>query len=370
MKYILIQCCLNVFTREFMNAHEVNPWYLKIGWTKNPFILDIRPGLMVGHKDEVGRLVKNIDESQKYVLITGPTGSGKTTLLKYLSNKYSPLYLPKPPRVQDEFVDIFRATILRPSVLERIFRRDRTTVYNLAEEINRKHKGKPLLFLVDEAHETDVHVLEWLRAITDQIAGATLVLAGLPVFKETHLSKLETLKQRITLEIELGTLNKDETIELVRKRIESAGGHNLDPFTYDTINEIYKRTGGFPREVIKLCNHLVHQAIERNSEIIDLSYFKDKEEIDTIIDAKEILSSLTDKQAEIVEIISKSNGVTPGELVERMDISDYKSKVHALRAVNNILKRLESADLVSRQRRGRSYKYDVSVKLKSVLIDA
>ena len=53
-----------------MNAHEVNPWYLKIGWTKNPFILDIRPGLMVGHIYEFGSLVKNIDESLIYVLIT------------------------------------------------------------------------------------------------------------------------------------------------------------------------------------------------------------------------------------------------------------------------------------------------------------
>ncbi len=353
-----------------MNAHEVNPWYLKIGWTKNPFILDIQPGLMVGHKDKVEKLVKNIDESQKYVLITGPTGSGKTTLLKYLSDKYFPVYLPKPPRAQDEFVGIFQSTILRPNVLERIFRRDRTTIYNLAEEINRRHKGKPLLFLVDEVHETNLTVLEWMRAITDQITGATLVLAGLPVFRETHLSKLETLKQRITLDIELGTLNKDETIELIRKRIESAGGHNLDPFTYDTINEIYERTGGFPREVIKLCNHLVHQAIERNTEMIDISYFKDKVEIDTIIDAGEMMSSLTDKQAELIEIISKSNGVTPGELVEKMDISDYKSKVHALRAVNNILKRLEAGNLVSRQRQGRSYKYNVTVKIKSVLIDA
>ena len=353
-----------------MNMHELNPWLVKVGWTKNPFILDIQPGLMAGYNDEVEKLVKNINESQKYVLITGPTGSGKTTVLKYLSSRYFPLYLPKPPRHQDEFVGIFRASVLRASVLDRIFKRDRMTIYNLAEEMNRKYKGKPVLILVDEAHETDIHVLEWLRAITDQIDGATLVLAGLPVFRETHLSKLETLKQRITLEVELGTLNKDETIELVRKRIESAGGHNLEPFTYDTINEIYKRTGGFPREVIKLCNRLVHQAIERNSQIIDLSYFKNKEEIDTIIDVKEKLSSLTDKQAEIIEIISKSDGVTPAQLVGKMDISDYKSEVHALRAVNNILKRLEAGDIVSRQKRGRSYKYKVCGKLKSVLIDA
>ncbi|MFH1432997.1 MAG: AAA family ATPase [archaeon] len=353
-----------------MNSHELNVWYTKIGWTKNPFILDIQPSLMVGHKNEIDRLLKNIKESQKYILILGPTGAGKTTLLKHISEKYSPVYLPKPPKHHDELVSIFKTTILKPTILEKILKNENITIYNLAEKTNRKHKGKSILFLVDEAHETDIGVLEWLRTITDQIDGATLILAGLPVFKETHLAKLETLKQRITLEIELRTLNKDETIELIRKRIESAGGHNLDPFTYDTINEIYKKTGGFPREVIKQCNHLIHQAIERNSQIVDSTYFKDKNEIDTIIDVKETLSTLTEKQAEIVEILSKTDGITPTELLGRLNISEYKSKMHALRAVNNILRRLETSNMVIREKRGRAYKYMVSAKLKNVLINA
>lgn len=354
-----------------MSSHELNPWYRKIGWVKNPFTLEIQPKLMAGHKDELDVLIKNIDESQKYIIITGSTGSGKTTILKNISDKYSSTYLPKPPNHQNEFVNIFKTTILKPTILELIFKKNRMTIYNAAEEINRKYKGKPILFMVDEAHETDISVLEWLRSIIDQIGGSTLILAGLPIFKETHLNKLETLKQRITVEIELGTLNKDETIELIRKRIESAGGHNLDPFTYDTINEIYKRTGGFPREVIKACNHLIHQAIERNSQIIDKSYFEKKEDIDTMIEVKEAISIITDKQGEIVEILKKSsNGMTPTELVRRINSTEYKSKVHALRAINNILRRLESANLVSRERQGRSYRYTVSIKLKNALIDA
>ncbi len=353
-----------------MNKRELGGWYSKIGWKTNPFILDIQPHLIAGCREEIRELVKNITESQKYILITGPTGSGKTTVLKQISEMFSSIYMPKPPTQPEEFVSILRGTILRPCVFDMMLKRDRITIYDLADKINRKYNGKPLIFLVDEAHETNIAVLEWLRTIVDQIDGATVVIAGLPVFKETHLSRLETLKQRITLDMELNGLNKDETIELIRKRIESVGGQNLEPFAYDTINEIYGRTGGFPREVIKMCNHLVHQAIERNSQTIDISYFGKKEEIDAAIDAREIISSLTEKQREIIAIVSKTDGITPAELVSRMDLSDYKSEVHALRAINNILRRLEGLDAVSREKRGRSYKYLISPKVRSMMIDA
>jgi len=353
-----------------MNKRELGGWYSKIGWKTNPFILDIQPHLIAGCREEIRELVKNINESQKYILITGPTGAGKTTVLKLISEMFSPVYLPKPPTQPEEFVGIIKGTILKPGVFDRLLKREQITIYNLADEINRKYNGKPVLFLVDEAHETNIAVLEWLRTIIDQIDGATVVIAGLPVFRETHLSRLETLKQRITLDLELNALGKDETIELIRKRIESVGGRNLEPFSYDTINEIYRRTGGFPREVIKMCNHLVHQAIERNSQAIDLSYFGKKEEIDAAIDAREVISSLTEKQRELVGIVSKTDGITPTELVRRMDLSDYKSGVHALRAINNILRRLEGLGVVSREKRGRSYKYIISPKVRSMMVDA
>lgn len=353
-----------------MNKRELGGWYSKIGWKTNPFILDIQPHLIAGCREEIRELVKNITESQKYILITGPTGSGKTTVLRLISEMFSPLYLPKPPNQSEEFVRIIKSTLLKPGVFDMLLKRDRVTMYNLADEINRKYEGKPLLFIVDEAHETNIAVLEWLRAIIDQVEGATVVLAGLPVFRETHLSRLETLKQRITLDLELNGLSKDETIELIQKRIDSVGGHNLEPFSYDTINEIYRRTGGFPREVIKMCNHLVHQAIERNSLAIDLSYFGKKEEIDTAIDAREIILSLTEKQRDIIAIVSKADGITPAELVSKMDLSDYASEVHALRAINNILRRLEGLDVVSREKRGRSYKYLISPKVRSMMVDA
>ena len=50
--------------------------------------------------------------------------------------------------------------------------------------------------------------------------------------------------------------------------------------------------------------------------------------------------------------------------------SDYKTKAHALRAMNNILRRLETANMVLRERRGRSYTYILTPKVKSMLVEA
>ena len=348
----------------------VMKWYEHVGWKSNPFTLEIKPHLFVGYKDKLDRLLQAIEAGEKFILITGPTGAGKTTLLKWLSENYFALYLPKPPSSKEELATVFYATVLKPSMLDRILRRMPDGVFSLPEKFNKKYKGKRFVLLVDEAHETGIEVLEWIRSIADQIAGCTTIFAALPKFKDEHLRSLETLRQRITLEIELDALSKDETIELIRKRIEDVGGRGIEPFTYQTVETVYYMAGGFPREVLKLCNELVYAAIERNVYVIDASLIKEPKKEDSKVNVKDEFESLTEKQREIVLLLSKNDGMTPAQIVKNIDVSDYKSDVHALRAVNNILRRLERDGFVSRSKRGRSYVYKVSPKIKNLLVES
>ncbi len=345
-------------------------WYSRFGWSRNPFTLEIKPHLFVGHRKEIEELVSAINDGEKFILVTGPTGAGKTTLLKWLSTQHFSLYFPKPPSNKDELVDVFRENVLKPSLLERIFRKNTLNIYNLPEKFMKKHKNKKFLLLVDEAHESEVSIMEWLRSIGDQIDNCVTIFAGLPKLRETTLKQLETLNQRFTMEMELSTLTKDEMIELVRKRIEDAGGKGIEPFTYEALELIYKHTGGFPREVLKLCNQLINEAIKRNSYVIDGSFFKfDAEEEEKINPSLE-LESLTDKQREIVELIARNDGLTPTDIVEMIDTTSYKTKMHALRAVNNILRRLERDGMVVRRKKGRTYVYEVTPKIKSLFVES
>lgn len=348
-----------------MDAKE---WYSQVNWEKNPFTLEIYPSLFVGYTKEAGSLISHIEEGHKYILITGPTGSGKTTLLKWLQQKYDVLYLSKPPRSQEELLQVFRVTLLKRNIIDKILMRRISTIHEIPYKFSQKYKKRRILLLIDEAHETNIHILEWLRTLVDQIEGTTLILAGLPILKEKYLKKLETLSQRITLEIELTSLNKDETVQLIKKRIFNVGGRTIEPFTTDAFNEIYNETGGFPREILKLCNTLIHKSIENGSVIVDSSYFNEHKPINVVEQLKITMEELTNKQQKIINLLENSNGMTPIQIVDKLGYKDYGSESHALRGMNNILKRLVNNNLITRERKGRTYIYKISPKLKNILI--
>ncbi len=346
-------------------------WYSRLGWDGNPFTLEIKPHLFVGHSSEVGNLLSGIGDGEKFIIIIGPTGAGKTTLLKWLSTKYFSLYLPKPPTTKEEIVEVFRESVLKPTLLERIFGRKNLTIYDIPERFRKKYGGRKFLLLVDEAHESTTDILEWLRSIGDHIPNCIAIFAGLPKLKSETLKQLETLSQRVTLEVELNTLSKDEMIELVRKRIEDVGGKGIEPFTLEALEMIYRMTGGFPREVLKLCNQLVNEAIRRNTYVIDGSFFVSSEENESsTTNPVEELEGLTEKQREVVELLARKGAMTPAEIIEQIDMSSYKTKMHALRAMNNLLRRLENGGFVMRRKRGRTYVYDLTPKIKNIFVES
>jgi type II secretory pathway predicted ATPase ExeA len=67
-------------------------------------------------------------------------------------------------------------------------------------------------------------------------------------------------------------LTLEETSELIRKRIEEAGGSGFGPFTADSIENIFKMTNGVPRLILKVCDWVITEAIHNNLETIEVSH--------------------------------------------------------------------------------------------------
>ena len=241
-----------------------------------------------------------------------------------------------------------------------------------------------MVFLVDEAHETNKEVLEWLRVLTDQIDNVSLVMAGMPLLEEKIKTDLETLDQRITTRINLTSLDKNEVKELIKMRIEDAGGEGIKPFTDEAIDKIYDKTGGFPREVLKLCDRLINSALEKNVDIIDEKLIESHKEIElpkvrleepvvTFMPkppSEEQLRNLPYKQRIILELLYKKDWLTPTAIVEDLDLKSYKSKNHGIRSVNNILKRLMLDGYVQRESRGKAFMYALTPKVKTMFVQS
>jgi type II secretory pathway predicted ATPase ExeA len=356
----------------------------KFGWKENPFVLKIDPKLFVGYNEQVKAVSNHIQNKHKIALITGRTGAGKSTFLKWLemNSNTSKLYVSKPPEKPEELISLF-TDIFGLSFFERLFGK-RPTLYNLPNYINKKLKREHLVFLVDEAHETNKDVLEWLRVLTDQIDKISLVVAGMPVLEQKLKSELETFDQRITTRINLSALSKSETRELIEKRIEDVGGKGIKPFTDAAIDKIYERTGGFPREVLKFCDRLINSALEKDSTVIDLKDIEEHREIElpkvrveepvvTFMPkppTEEQFRNLPHKQRKILELLSKKDWLTPTAIVEELRMENYKSKGHAIRSINNILKRLMLDGYVQREARGKAFMYALTPKVKTLFVES
>lgn len=347
---------------------------LKIfNWESNPFTYKIIPELSVGYGKEESEINKAISNGFKFSMLLGPTGSGKTTLLKSIISKINGpdhvIYLPKPPKNPEDWVGVFNNVIKRGFLASLFSRSNGLNLYNLSDRVNKKLKDRKCLLFVDECHEASLDSLEWLRTLTDQIGNLSIVLAGLPVFENTLKTGLETFRKRINTRITLGNLTRAETREMIKKRVESIGGDDIKPFTVNTIEYIYEKTGGFPRDILKLCNELLEKAVERNISTIDTEFLAESDIRESKL-SMDTVQSLPERQRVVLDILSKKGELTPSQIISNIDLKEYKSKDNAVRAVNNLLRRLMKEKLVERKRVGKSYKYLLSEKLQTLMVEA
>ncbi|MDY6789224.1 MAG: AAA family ATPase [Candidatus Nanohaloarchaea archaeon] len=347
---------------------KMKEWMNKFGWQENPFNFKIYPDLLVGYKDEIEQVRDAISAGNKFSVITGRTGAGKTNLLKWLASQYTDsrevFYMPKPPKNNEDLLDYLKKEVLKPGIISQMF--NSFSLYNLHEELDKKF-DRPALLIIDEGHEASTDVLRWVRTAIDHVENLSVVAAGLPEFEERLKEDINTLHSRATTAIDLESLNRDESIKLIRKRIERAGGSSLDPLTTEAAVEIYNHTNGFPREVIRACNRCVVHAAREDLSIIDpddVSEILEEEEIETEDEEESGAKNtdldnlnLTPKQEKVLEVLKEEGQSSSGEIVDTTGFEDYESRSHAVRSVNNILKRLMENDVVDREREGRSYSY-------------
>jgi len=349
-------------------------YFSKFGWSSNPFTLTISPDLMVGYSEQTESLLSHIFNQHKAAMVIGPTGSGKTTILNWVNAQvkaysgYKSYYVPKPPTKKEDLTELFKHNLGYTFIDKLKF--NKIDMNNIARYLTRKTLKEKTVFLIDEAHECSLEVLEWLRTINDIVPNLIIIFAGLPVFEKKLEAELPTLLMRVNTRVYLESLSEVETESLIQKRIDRAGGEGIKPFTNDAIKKIYEITGGFPREIIKICDQLIREAAKKNISTITSSFIDQVIKSIKISETEEIKFTLTSKQKEILELLNKESNLSPTDIVERIDIREYKTKSHAIRSINNILRRMMEDDLLKRAQVGNKFVYSLSGKAKTMLAEA
>lgn len=241
-------------------------WFEKFTWKKNPFTLNIISNVFAGHRAEIAIISEKLNTLSGHILIVGGLGTGKTTLLQWLeknlSNSFETIYISRPPKRPDELIDLISATITNKAT--------HTRKYSLHEfqKLCKKYR-RNILLLIDEAHEFDEAFEQYIRSIGD-LHNVFLVMAGLPQIREELKRNLPALFDRIVESVLLGSLTKEEAMELIQKRIRNAGGHGLGPFTAASVDKIYEMSYGIPRGILKICDWVVTQSMRANKNFVDV----------------------------------------------------------------------------------------------------
>jgi len=318
----------------------------------NPFKLDIILKTFVGYETERYQVLNAINNGEKIILILGPTGAGKTTLLQWLNanlGSKNRKYLHRPPNSINNLAEIVYKEFF--SFIEKIFyfRKDPSKILS----------KKKVIFLIDEATFLLDDMIEWIKVLADQTK-SIFVLAALPEFEERVLRDHRTFYERIITKIYLKSLDPKSGRELIKKRLELAGNPNL--FTDGAIDAIYKITGGFPREMLKIAYECLIVGYKERKNIID------EEVVKKVYEYKkppEITIKLTDKQRVIVEYILKYGPKSANELLELLK---DKYKDMTINALSNLLKRMVENGYLVRTKVKNKYVYDITSAIKNIFI--
>lgn len=233
------------------------------GMNDKPFSIIPNPELVYGskrHKQGLTYLNYALADDIGFVLFTGGIGTGKTTLLRRFLTETTP---------DIDIANVFNTNVSGLELLQFILREyDISPVPdNKVECINALNdycianfsKNRRTLLIVDEAQNLSKEALEEVRLLSNlQSRNQSLlqiILCGQPELKEiVNAPGLEQLAQRIGVRYHLTPLNREETGEYIRFRLEAAKAKNPDLFTEEALDLIYEHTHGTPRAINILCN--------------------------------------------------------------------------------------------------------------------
>ncbi|MDZ4805435.1 MAG: AAA family ATPase, partial [Candidatus Eisenbacteria bacterium] len=230
------------------------------GLSENPFSLTPDPRFIFAsrcHDEALAHLKYWLEHKEGFALVTGEVGTGKTTALFRLIDGLERRY---------EIAFITNSTLSPVDLLEEICRKfglDIETgtskpalLQKLETYLKRQvDRGSGSLLIIDEAQNFEQPLLEEVRLLSNiaRPGGPPMLqiaLIGQPELeRKLSLPELRQLKQRIGVHYRIEPLSADETLKYVHHRVSVAGGYPRVLFPEETVNLLFQKTFGLPREI-------------------------------------------------------------------------------------------------------------------------
>lgn len=240
------------------------------GWKSNPFAHDatldeyVLPG-----DEEIADIASHLSSYTGPILIHSRySGAGKTTLLKMLLKEFGERY--RTVYIGEHNVTPYELTAI---VADQIGI-GKSSSTKLTEQKIRDHvegyNGVPHLVGVDEFGLNDPDTLHTIQFLND-LDGVHVILTGMSSQWEAIGglgSDGRAFQRRVSYQLELEPFGRDQTRELVQRRLATAAGRDpsnrdvldnigIEPFTEDALDVVHERAQAVPAVITAACAELI-----------------------------------------------------------------------------------------------------------------
>jgi general secretion pathway protein A len=266
-------------------------YYKILGFEKEPFSTSPDPDFFYLSKEHERALTNILIElrlRRGLSVILGDIGTGKTTLSRKLIQELKGredfvFQIVLDPSFDSE--ELFLTSLAKNFDIALGSNGTPPTIVELRERMEQFlfQKGvgenRIVTLIVDEAQKLNESSLEILRVLlnyeTNEFKLLQLVLLGQ---LELHYKILAMANffDRISFKYTLNPLDLAETKEMIEFRVKQAGYRlHMNIFLQDAIEEVYKQSHGYPRQITMLCHKALKSLVLKNKLVVDATVVRE-----------------------------------------------------------------------------------------------
>lgn len=224
------------------------------------------------HREVLASLTYGINSAKGFILIAGDIGTGKTTLIHVLLKEINPDFV---------IINIINPRAAFNDMLYHLAKKigvsyEGKDKIDLVEDIRNKlekldQDGRRAVLIIDEAHLIPDESLEDIRLLSniesEKRKLIQIVLVGQnELYNKLQKEALRPLKQRIVINRHLEPLDKKETRDYIKHRLNVAGRRS-QLFDQKALSKIWGKSRGIPRVINQICDNamLIGYALEADT---------------------------------------------------------------------------------------------------------
>jgi general secretion pathway protein A len=249
------------------------------GFSEDPF--QISPDLRFlylseQHREAFAHLTYALNKMKGFTVITGEAGTGKTTLIQMMlarldgHTRTAHLFNPKLSTTD------FLKYICNDLGLKTEDQRTKGELLMLLHRflLECYARAERVVLIIDEAHTLPPRLLEEVRLLTNLETPKSkllqVILVGQPELDKTLSDQqFRPLRQRISVRYHLNPLNRNQTDEYIKHRLNVAGNQGASIFEPEAVRLIWKFSKGIPRVINTLCDNALVIGHAASQKIID-----------------------------------------------------------------------------------------------------